>query len=294
MGLLKKLAILGAGLATWYTFNGAPNNIDEIRDYPLPGEIVVEETKNVTYTLRYVSEEDPEMGSVKVVDVNDIDFSEDFIIETDRYTLDKRKDIWLSRTLGKYVLSIPQKLFFWDSDVSHGVDEKRAMAALSMLESDDSIDNLTVRLGHNRLFYDTGRLFFDDEVKDRNPWLARVLMGLPGTLVHELGAEFFRGDYYNPFTKTVVNYSNIESILAHEIGHHQDYERFSTDWAYNLLSVVPGGSLYKEAQASLNAKDILDEHGDDWQFNRYLIPAYLTYILSALGTAKAIHKKFTE
>ena len=155
---------------------------------------------------------------------DEIDFSSDFEIETDRYTLVKKRDWIVNQAIGR-VLSVPTRAFFWDWEVARGPDADRSRAALSILESEEGIDGLTVRLNHNSAWKDYHRLFAEDQLEERNPWFFRATIGSMDFL-SEITAEFFRPDYYNPMTRTVVAYSNVESILSHEIGHHKDYQRF--------------------------------------------------------------------
>jgi hypothetical protein len=118
-------------------------------------------------------------------------------------------------------------------------------------------------------------------------------MGVPASLLYEMWAEFARGDYYNPLTQTAVLYSNVESIAAHEIGHSEDFHRFRMDWLYALAPVIPGGHLYQESRASLYAKDMLNAE-DNYQFYRYLIPAFVTYVLSEINGIRKFIKKIKE
>ena len=77
----------------------------------------------------------------------------------------------------------------------------------------------------------------------------------------------------------------MESIPAHEIGHNKDFSRFSTDWVYGLSRAIPPVMVYQEWKASDNARGLIIKK-DDWQFNRYLIPALGTYVLGAWGMMK--------
>ena len=91
----------------------------------------------------------------------------------------------------------------------------------------------------------------------------------------------------NPLTQTVVCYSNIESVTAHELGHHKDCQRFDRDWIYILARPLPPVFLYQEWKASSRACDIMSKE-DGWQFNRYLMPAFLTYCLATYGMIKKL------
>ena len=92
MGCLKKLALLG-GLAVWYAFTGpSSEQIKNKKPYPLPEEISVVET-SLPYEERDIVTESIDqdgnkttsvVGLEKVVKTSDIDFSEEFYIQTDR------------------------------------------------------------------------------------------------------------------------------------------------------------------------------------------------------------------
>jgi len=212
----------------------------------------------------------------KIINTKDIPFDKHFFIKTDRYTLTKNQDWLPSRMIG-HVGSLPFKLLFWDWDMGWGPDRDRARVALSILENEKNLKNITMRLNYNEPLYDVYRLFTESALKERNPFLARATLGLFSTLGGELFAELGRGDYYNPYTQTAVNYSNVESIFAHEVGHAKDFKRFNEDWIYSICRPLPPVMLYQEAKASLNAKELLSPN-DSNQIYRYLVPAFLTYV----------------
>ncbi|MEK6760871.1 MAG: hypothetical protein AABX93_03030 [Nanoarchaeota archaeon] len=287
MNLLKywKTLALVSGLALWYNFNDfSHDKISSFQRYPLPSEIKVAGT-----TLPYETR-NGKFGLEKIVKTEDIDFSKDFEIETERYHLVKDND-WLPSRLVGHVFSVPAKLIFWDSDFGWGLDEEKSRAVLSMLEKNKDLKDLTIRINHNEAFYDWYRMMFNDVLRERNPFLYRLGIGTFGTLGSEVWGEFFRGDYYNPLTKTVVLYSNIEAISAHELGHHKDFSRFDTDWLYSLSKFIPFVVLNHEGRASLNAKEIMAKE-DEWQFDRYLIPAFFTYALGSIPLAKKYYDFF--
>jgi len=257
-------------------YGGNPSGKTTAEKYPLPQEISVIKT-DLPYQKR---------GDDKVVKTSDIPFDKHFFIRTSRYTLSKNQDWFPSRLLG-HIASLPLKAYFWDWDMGWGPDKDRARAALSMLEKDSSLDNLTIRLNHNEPLKDLGRLFSEEKLTKRNPVLARATLGLLSTLGGELFAELSRSDYYNPYTHTAVNYSNVESIFAHEVGHSKDFQRFKHDWIYSLARVIPPVMLYQEWQASSNAKKVMSKD-DKNQFFRYLIPAFMTYVLSVLRVNKKV------
>src|SRR3989338_7728907 len=159
MNWRKKAALVG-GLAIWYAFVGpSTDQLKNKKEYPLPDEIHVLET-SLPSEIRQVETSTDASGKEKgkprldrIVRTADIDFSRDFSIETDRYKLVHDED-WLPSRLIGHVLSIPGKVIFLDWDYGWGQDEHRTKAALSMLENNKEIRDLTVRLNHNEAIAD--------------------------------------------------------------------------------------------------------------------------------------------
>lgn len=283
----KKLAIGVAGLALWYIMNSAPSNpVPSSVRYPLPDHIDVVKAEYVNNQGNQV-EIESKNGSLEtiVLKTKDIDFDEDFKLETKRYRLVKDDD-WLPSRLVGHTAAMFTRLFFWDWDAGWGLDEEKSKTVLSMLESKEELKGLTVRINHNEGFYDWYRMNTQNDLTERNPFLYRWTVGSLVSFKDEIFAEFARGDYYNPLTKTVVLYSNIESVSAHEFGHHADFERFDTDWVYDISRILPPVMLYQEWQASKTYATKIMSEEDGWQFNRYLIPAFGTYCLATLGATR--------
>lgn len=295
MDTLDKTIVGVLGAFTLYVAVAIGYNPKEIK-YDLPQSIPVEyawftNKEGEEIEIKSFSADEPTLEQM-VINPEDIDFSEYFEVKTDRYRLVKSDDWLPSRLLGHFG-SLFAKLIFLDSNIGWGLDENRSRAVLSMLEKDEEIKDLTVRINHTEAFYDTYRMFTEEKLTERNNILARATIGLFDFVKDELWAEFFRGDYYNPMTKTVVVYSNVESISAHEIGHHKDFSFFTSDWEYSLTGMLPPGLLYIEAQASLNARDLLHEDQQS-QFYRYLIPAFLTYLFGGLLATGSILKHLNK
>jgi hypothetical protein len=281
----KKVAWTAAALGVWYMFNTQPQDLGSVDErYPLPTQIVVSDS-SIPYTVDSQGE--------KVVQVKDIDFSADKIdITTDRYHFVKDKD-WTPLWLIGQPLSCFSKLYFWDHNIGWGADADRTKALLAMVENDKMLTNITVRVNRNAPFQDLYRLFTEPSLIERNPFLARATIGVFDVVKSGAEAYLYRGDYYNPFTRTAVVYSNVESIGAHEMGHAKDFQRFDYDWVYALSRPLTPVMLYQEWRASQNAKGILSEQ-DQWQFNRYLVPAFCTYLYISWVILKKGHKKFME
>ncbi len=264
--------------------------------YPIPTDLEVNHTTLPTKPISKVAQKIIDDGPKLVIetkadlDVSSADLSNNFEIVTDNYHIVKDEDLLPSRIIGS-VFSCVGKILFWDSDYGAGLDEEEAKAVVAMLESNPELKDVYVRINHNAVFQDCARLFNDPKVVERNPLAARILVGLPTTFMGELFAEISRGDYYNPMTQTAVLYSNVRSISAHELGHHQDFQRFDSDWWYNLARAMPPVMLYQEWQASSNAKNNILAEEDQWQFNRYLIPAFITYLVASFVISKRMLQK---
>jgi len=140
------------------------------------------------------------------------------------------------------------------------------------------LKNTTVRIGHNKVLRDVSRLFKDEKLKDIS-LLGRIFLGIPTTLFGGLYSKLTRADYYNPFTKTAVIYSDVPAIAVHELAHAKDYQNVGAPTLYSLFRNTGIGALYQEAKASIMAYKYLKgkEHT-----GRYLIPAFATYILNLL------------
>ncbi|MBR9705249.1 hypothetical protein GOV12_07590 [Candidatus Pacearchaeota archaeon] len=280
---IKRIAKIAMVLAPLYYFTSGSSEVPVETRYPLPAEIKVVDT-DLPYTERQLNSENSELE--KIVKVEDIDFSGNFFIETERYTLVKNEDWIESKAIG-HVMSIPHKLLFWDWDISWGLDSEKSRTALAILENDVEIKDITVRLNHTEAWYDIDRMFEDDKLINRNPFLSRITLGVGIGLFSEIWCEFTRGDYYNPMTQTAVVYSNVESIFSHEIGHHKDFQRFDTDWEYCLSGSIAPISIYQEGRATSNANEMLSSE-DRNQTGRYLLPAFLTYCIGSWYISKKI------
>ncbi len=284
-----KLGILGAGLAGMlgcYVVGG----VQHMMEPSLDEAVVMEEYSDCDGELpEYIMTVDGPLETAS------IDFTEDFEIETDRYRLVKDEDLGISRVLGWFG-SLGVKMLFLDYDMGKGLDEEHAKRVLEMLEENEDISGITVRINHTGALEDFGRLFTDDDVKERNPFLARLFLGVPTSILEEMWAELARGDYYNPLTQTVVVYSNVSSVAAHEIGHHQDYQRHKSDWWYALLgSSFAPTRLYQEGAASFKYADKLLAPDEQYEMVRYLVPAFITYGMGfSIGAVNWVKKRVEE
>ena len=201
----KSITALALGLGLWYSCNGKPAHYPSSQSrYPLPKEIIVKDTSLPYFTREKTIESFDAHGVPKnekvlekIVETDQINFSKDFNIITDRYRLVKDNDWLPSRIIGQ-VSSLPERLFFWDWNIHWGLDEKKSQAVLAMLEQNHDLRNLTVRINHNEAFYDWFRMMAQKDLQERNPFLFRAIVGSLTTLKDEIWSEFGRGDY-GPF-----------------------------------------------------------------------------------------------
>ncbi|MDP2908691.1 MAG: hypothetical protein Q8N77_02700 [Nanoarchaeota archaeon] len=276
MGFVKKLltcAAIGVLLSPYYIYS-SNNTIGYSNTNNRPAWVQnIKQKQNLETKLKQKNEQ--------VIMEEDYSTPIRTTIKTEKnYQVIESKD-WLPlRALG-YVGSLPFKAFMMSWDMNHYVKPETKKSIETLLENDDKIHGLTIRLNHTRPLKDSYRLFTEKQLTERNNFFARLLLGLPTTFLGEFFSKFTRCDYYNPYTKTAVVYSNIEAVAKHEIGHHRDFTRFDQDWAYSLARITPPVMLYQEWKASQYAKWTLEEK-NRCQFGRYLIPAYGTYIASAM------------
>ena len=286
--ILKRAGFLASVLAPYYIIVDALKpELPELPVEPLPAEIRAIDTDLPSDDALVFSTEgrNGERRLEHIVHTTDIDWEEDFYLETDHYRIIKEDDFFLTRFIG-HGLSIFTKLYFWDWDCGLGLDEEQTRNVVALLENDETLEGLTVRINNNGVLHDTLRLVTDPEVRERNNILSRLTVGVLMTTFGELFAELRRGDYYNPMTQTAILYSNIDAIFAHEFGHHRDFQRFDSDWEYVLSRMLPPVMLYQEARASLNAKELLGDYRE-WQFYRYLVPAFFSYLVLGWGRSKS-------
>lgn len=257
--------------------------------YPMPTSI------NVKYARFYDKNTHAQLDNVSgQINTKNIDFSKHFEIRTENYTIMRDDDWCVSKAWGKYLGSLPCKFMMFSWQIGNDLDEDHTKRVVALLESDKSAQNIFVRINHNGVLNDICRLYADPKVRKRNGFISQTLIGLPSMLLEEIVSEFARGDYYNPMNQTAVLYSNIDAISFHEIGHHKDSQRFSTDVWYTLARVIPPVTLYQEWQASMKHahNDLSGEK--NYEYYRFLIPAFGTYLLWFWGTLKYLGKKLFD
>ncbi|MEK6826933.1 MAG: hypothetical protein AABX99_00415 [Nanoarchaeota archaeon] len=191
-------------------------------------------------------------------------------------TLEYAFDDPLSKGIS-FIGNLPYKLILLSKDVGN-YPRENTQKYISEYIADEKLENVTVRIGHNRVVKDTIRLFKDEKLKDIS-LLGKIFLGIPSTILGGIYSKFTRADYYNPFTRTAVIYSDVPAIAVHELAHAKDYQDIGAPTLYSLFRSTGIGALYQEARASLMAHKYLK--GKE-RTGRYLIPAFLTHAFNFL------------
>lgn len=292
MGYFKKLltcAAIGIALSPYYFY--ASNKIigySNLKERPA----IVQTVKQTKPDLEGVVNESEE--NVIKEDNNTLPY--ETISPVKKYVVVEDKE-WLPfRALG-YIGSLPAKTLLMSWKMNNYVTPETRKSIETILENDSGIDGLTVRINHTRPLKDTYRLFTEKQLMERNNFFARLFLGMPTTIIGEFFAKFTRSDYYNPYTRVAVLFSDIEAVAKHEIGHHRDFMRFNKDWVYSLTRLLPPVMLYQEWMASTYSKWTIEENNRG-QFGRYLVPAFALYVFVALktlvGATRWVKRKIEE
>jgi hypothetical protein len=194
-------------------------------------------------------------------------------------TLEYGFDNYLSRGVS-YVGNLPAKLIFFSKDVGN-YPRENTQKYISKYVAESGLENTTIRIGHNSVVKDVARLFKDEKLKDIS-LLGRIFLGIPATLLGGLYSKLTRADYYNPFTKTAVIYSDVPAIAVHELAHAKDYQTVGKPTLYSLFRATGIGALYQEIKASVMAHKYIKEKDKNEKTGRYLIPAFVTHVLNLL------------
>jgi hypothetical protein len=176
-----------------------------------------------------------------------------------------------------YIGNLPYKLILFSKDVGNYPREK-TQKYISSYVAESGLENVTVRIGHNRILKDTIKLFKDKKLKNIS-LLGRIFLGIPATLIGGLFSKLTRADYYNPFTRTAVIYSDVPAIAIHELAHAKDYQNIESPSLYSLLRYTGIGTLYQELKASIMAHKYIKTKDKKEKTWRYLAPALATYVL---------------
>jgi len=83
------------------------------------------------------------------------------------------------------------------------------------------------------------------------------LLGTATQPINQALATLSRGDHYNPFSHEVTSYTADPAVVAHELGHAQDFSKAENPGIYTLTRMLPLSALSQEYTASKNAIKLL-------------------------------------
>ena len=179
------------------------------------------------------------------------------------------------------VLSIPTKILLWHWKIDrHLVTSDTESYLVDYIDAPETVtDGTHYALNQYAPGRDLKRLAKNRKVA----WPYRLLIGLPVTLIFDvlLPGRLFGGDHYNPFTDTVLLYSDLPAVALHEAGHSHDFNKRRFKGTYALLRLLPPVTLFQEYKASKEAVTHLAAVGKDRErcsAHELLQPAFGSYV----------------
>lgn len=100
----------------------------------------------------------------------------------------------------------------------------------------DDLGGVKVRVGGGDVIDDLKRV-----ATSKDLYLPEKAIGVLGTLTTAPGAALGRADHFNPYSNTIQTYSGDPAVLAHELGHAADFNRFQRESKGK-------GSLYRNSR----------------------------------------------
>lgn len=100
----------------------------------------------------------------------------------------------------------------------------------------DDLGGVKVRVGGGDVIDDLKRV-----VTNKDLYLPEKALGTIGTLMTSPNAALGRADHFNPYSNTIQSYSGDPAVLAHELGHAADFNRFQRESKGK-------GSLYRNSR----------------------------------------------
>jgi len=156
------------------------------------------------------------------------------------------------------------------------VNINEIITALEKVDPDFAKD-LKISLGRRRLLDAYKRIFTSKRIS----LPSKLYWALLNTLITPIAA-LQRADYYDPGAHEVVLYHSEPAILAHELGHAEDFYRKKYPTLYALLRFLYPGTLFQEYQASKNAPEYFElanlSEAEKKRLDRILTAALGTYI----------------
>lgn len=188
----------------------------------------------------------------------------------------KRGDI-IENTIGRIGGTLNEYIPFWTPEaIFHNISEDQAESLKDRYRDVNWRGDVKVYLGHNPLFDQLRRQFFELG-KRRINFLFRLLPGLPYTAYAWVSSKLARTDFYNPFTETVTVYNPNLAVPTHETGHAEFFDKSSFPGLQALSRFIPGIRTYQEWTASNYAMKHLDPP-ERQKARKVLEPAVGTYV----------------
>lgn len=161
-------------------------------------------------------------------------------------------------------------------------DIEKVREQFEHIKDDPRLEGVKVRLGYADPMDDIKTVFA------KKDWsLPRKYIGALGSLASAVMTPM-RGAHYNPFTNNISVFGDTPEIMAHEIGHAQDFNKSKYSTHKRLLGkaivdkLLPGqlGTQFTESMANVEAEK--NYNGDPRELRRRLWPARTTYLLAGL------------
>jgi hypothetical protein len=182
-----------------------------------------------------------------------------------------------------FIGNLPNKLWFFSKDIGN-YPRQKTQDYISEYVKESGLENTTIRVGHSAVFEDLKRIKEEESVKNMSAFSRFLYLTYTGavTLVGGLISKLTRSDNYNPFTKTAVIYSDVPAIAIHELAHAKDYQSKKHPVLYNLSRLLHPFLFFQEGKASIDAHEYIKSKDKNEKTNRYLIPAFLSYVINFL------------
>lgn len=150
-----------------------------------------------------------------------------------------------------------------------GIDEKHIEETIKTLKKDENLDNTEVYLNDVHPIDNLIKVW-----KNKRTGIGTKLWGTYASPMNDLYASLFRADHYNPFADTATIFTNEPGIVAHELGHAQDFNSRDYPGLYALSRGIPVVNWfttpYQEYIASEKAMKTLNKNKavSDEELNR--------------------------
>lgn len=182
-----------------------------------------------------------------------------------------------------WIVGIPGKILLLDIRVNNHSIRPQTEEVLRAYLDKNGLTQVKVRVNQYAPLGEWHRLQANKNVG----WGWRYTFGMVSWLLYTvLPGRIFGGDNYNPYTDTINLYSDVPAIALHEAGHAKDFARRKWKGLYAAAYMIPGVSLYHEAQATGDVMGYLRVDGtaqEEKEGYHVLYPAYATYLGGGLA-----------